>query len=145
MAMTYVACKKCYSTNRIDLEKAKESTPVCAKCGGRLPFHDFVSDADGHSLKALIKGSPLPVIVDFWASWCGPCRAFAPTFKQAAKKYAGKAVFVKFDTQAHQAAAGQYSIKGIPAILAFKKGREVARKAGAMPLPMFSQWIDSLL
>jgi thioredoxin 2 len=142
MAFTYSACSSCAQVNRFSVEKAEEATPTCGKCGAQLHYHGGISELTGAALKALVRKSPVPVIADFWAAWCGPCRMFAPTFEQASKRLAGQAVFVKVNTEEDPSISHDYMIRGVPTLLAFEGGREKTRASGALPLPQFLQWIS---
>ena len=89
-----------------------------------------------------IKGD-LPLLVDVWAEWCGPCKAFAPVFEQAASQLAGKCRLAKLDSEANQQLAGQLGIRSIPSLILFKNGQEVARQSGALPLQQLTAWLRS--
>lgn len=140
---TYVVCDKCQRLNRVRVETDK--TPVCGECKAELPIHGAVVDGSDRSLPTLIRKSSLPVIVDVWAPWCAPCRAFAPTFEEFSTRYAGKAVFVKLNSETNQQSAGSLGIRSIPSIIVFKNGSEVTRQSGAIPRDRFSQWLDQFI
>lgn len=140
MSQTYAVCEKCGQTNRVNLNTDK--LPVCGSCKTELRVHGAVVEGSDRSLQTLIKKSPLPVVIDVWAPWCGPCRAFAPTFESLSQQYAGKAVFVKLNSDANQQIASKLGIRGIPTVLVFKNGNEVTRQSGAMPQEQFSRWLD---
>lgn len=142
MAFTYSPCQNCHTVNRVPVEKSKEKTPVCSKCKGDLSLHGAVNLVDGKGLESLIAHSELPVIVDFWAEWCPPCRMFGPIFEQGADKMAGRVVFAKMDTEHNQAMAAQLGIRSIPTMILFHQGQEVMRQSGAMPLPPFLSWLE---
>ncbi|AKH18708.1 hypothetical protein NX02_p0335 (plasmid) [Sphingomonas sanxanigenens DSM 19645 = NX02] len=89
-----------------------------------------------------MRNSDLPVIVDFWAAWCGPCRAMAPIFEQAARSLEPKARFIKVDVDANPDIASEYGVQGIPALLAFKNGNVVARQAGVTDLGTLRGWAE---
>jgi thioredoxin 2 len=138
---TVAACPKCLKLNRIDLARAKTRRPVCGACQTEFDFHEGVLNVGTEQLRALIKGSPLPVIVDFWAPWCAPCRAFAPTFTQVAQEEAGRATFVKLNTEADAIASQAFGIRGIPTLAVFRQGQELERQAGAFPYQAFKAWV----
>ena len=95
------------------------------------------------TLEALLAGSEQPVVVDFWAPWCGPCRAMAPVFEQVAGKLGGKVRFVKVNTDAEQALAARHGIRAIPTLVLFRGGVEVKRASGVMDAGALAQWIQS--
>jgi thioredoxin 2 len=140
--VSYAACPKCRKLNKISISRTKTAKPVCGACQNEIDFHDGLLNANSSQLLATIRNSPLPVIVDFWAPWCGPCRMFAPTFSKVAGDLAGKAVFVKLNTEDDPQAAHTFGIRGIPAIAFFKNGTEIDRLAGAVPYENFRNWIN---
>jgi thioredoxin 2 len=137
---TYAVCEKCGQMNRVEVNPSKAA--VCGSCKAELPLHEAVVNGSDRSFGKLIAKSPLPVVVDVWAQWCGPCRAFAPTFKDASDKFAGRVVFVKLDSEKNQQTASQLGIRSIPTVMIFKNGVEVTRQSGAMPSEQFGQWLE---
>jgi thioredoxin 2 len=133
-------CGSCGATNRFDVAKSDQA--VCGRCKAGLPVHDGVVDVDASSLQKLIAASDVPVVVDFWAPWCAPCRSFAPTFQNAAKKHSGKAIFAKLNTQADPAGGEAHQVRGIPTLISFRGGKEQARISGALPAASFDQWLQ---
>ena len=139
MEKTYCVCENCGQMNRVELNSGKAA--VCGACKAKLPVHGALIDGTDKSFAKLIAKSPLPVVVDVWAQWCGPCRSFAPTFKEASEMFAGKIVFVKLDSEKNQQSAGRLSIRSIPTVLVFKNGVEVTRQSGAMSSEQFGHWL----
>jgi thioredoxin 2 len=92
-----------------------------------------------------IEGAEVPVLVDFYADWCGPCKIMAPAVDDIAKTYQGRALVAKLDTDRAQRTAGAYNIRGIPTTIVFKNGKEIARQTGAVPKPMLTQMMDAAL
>ncbi len=141
---TFSYCLKCNGINKISLDKVKDQAPVCGTCKTPLKMHSLVTEVDSLGLSKMIQKSDLPVVVDFWAPWCGPCKMFAPTFEAASKIYGGKIVFIKINTQDHPQASEQFNIRGIPSLLVFKNGKEFARESGAFPLEHFKNWLQQM-
>lgn len=141
---TFASCPKCLKLNKISLAKAKALSPVCGACGAAIDFHDGVLNASTQQLQKLIEKSPQPVIVDFWAPWCAPCRSFAPTFSRVAQEGAGQAVFVKVNTEENMHASQAFQVRGIPTIAVFRGGVEVDRLGGALPYEHFKHWVAQL-
>lgn len=144
MLHSFTSCASCGAFNRFR-DAGQGKTPVCGKCKTALSYHNGVTIVDGRSLETLVKKSPIPVFVDFWAEWCGPCRFFAPVFESVAQKQFGRAVFAKVDTEGSPAASERHRITAIPTLVAFKDGVEVRRQQGALPEAAFQQFVDSLL
>jgi thioredoxin 2 len=138
---TYTVCPQCHAVNKVATEKITAAQAVCGKCQGQLSFHQLVSETDEIGLMKVIEKSALPVVVDFWAPWCGPCRGFAPTFEAVSKISEGKLVFIKLNTENFPNVSQKFNIRGIPTLMVFKNGKEFARESGAFPLETFKKWV----
>ena len=143
MALTYALCEKCHQMNRVKL--GSDKVPVCGACKAPLPIHGAIVTGNDSSFQALINKSPLPIVVDVWAPWCGPCRAFAPTFEDFSVLCAGKIIFLKLNSDENQQTSGRLGIRGIPTIIIFNDGAEVTRQSGAIPREQFGYWLDQYL
>lgn len=136
----HVVCPNCDGVNRLPRARLAER-PKCGRCREALFSGEPVAlDADRFARH--VARSDLPLIVDFWAAWCGPCRAMAPIFARAAGELEPWARFVKVDVDANPGLAAQYKVQGIPALFAFKGGRVAAQQAGLADLNLLRGWVD---
>lgn len=138
-----IVCPHCGGLNRVEDQRLTQH-PTCGKCKNALFTGQPVEMTGDQFMRALNK-SDQPLVVDFWAPWCGPCKLFAPTFSKAAMTWEPQARFVKINTENEQAVAAQFGIRSIPTLAIFKNGKELARQSGAMQTGQFDQWIQSVL
>jgi thioredoxin 2 len=138
MADETLTCLECGQLNKV-LGDRLASGPKCGTCGAKLMPAKAV-EIDLKTLEKAAKKDSVPLVVDFWAPWCGPCRMMAPEFSKAAGELSGKARLVKLNTEDHQTAGMKYGIRGIPTMIQFRKGREIKRQSGAMQAPAIIGW-----
>lgn len=135
-----IPCPHCNGLNRIPAERLGDQ-PKCGRCKQAV-FLSKPFDLTQGDYASQIKGD-LPLLVDVWAEWCGPCKSFAPIFEQAAAELAGRCRLAKLDSEANQQLSGQLGIRSIPSLILFRDGKEVARQSGAFPLQQLLGWLKS--
>jgi len=135
------ACPRCHRRVRVPAARLADD-PHCPACKISL-FPGVPVELDDDGFDAYVGNSGLPVLVDFWAPWCGPCQSFAPVIAQAAAELSESVLVAKVNTDAAQALAGRFAIRSIPTVALFRGGREIARQSGAMSPAQLRQWLRS--
>ncbi len=138
---THIVCTHCGGINRIPSARLGDG-PRCGKCKTPL-FQSQPAELSGAMFNRIITKNDLPVLVDFWAPWCGPCKMMAPAFAEAAAQLEPGVRLVKVNTEQEQAIAGQLGIRSIPTLALFRNGREIARQPGAMGASDIIRWTRS--
>ena len=136
-------CPSCSGLNNVPEAKLTDN-PKCGKCINPIYTAQPINMTGVQLTRAIEKTDEL-LVVDFWATWCGPCQQFAPTFKQVAAQLEPKARFIKIETEAEQAISAKYSIRSIPTLAIFKNGKEVDRVSGALSATDFTNWVNQHL
>ena len=134
-------CTHCGGLNNIPSNKLSNN-PTCGKCQNPLYQGEPISMNGAQLTRAIEKTDEL-LVVDFWATWCGPCQQFAPTFKQAASQLEPNARFIKIETEAEQTISAKYSIRSIPTLVMFKNGQEIDRVSGDLSIKDLTHWIKN--
>jgi len=138
-----LVCPQCSTINQFASARLGDQ-PTCAQCKSAL-MQGVPVAVNSESLNRHIQQSGVPVLVDFWAPWCGPCKSFAPIYSNFARNAEPKLRLLKIDTEANQAAAAQYGIRSIPTLMLFMGGKELARVSGAMNETQLQQWVSQQL
>jgi thioredoxin 2 len=129
-----IRCPACGAENRVPEEKlAQGLEPVCGRCKTRLSVGNTPLTVTDATFSAEVERSPVPILVDMWAPWCGPCRVLAPVIEQLAEEMAGRVRIAKLNVDENPATAERFNVRGIPALLVFKAGREIDRMVGVQP------------
>jgi len=132
-----MACPDCHTLNRVPEEKLGQGR--CGRCKAALFHCKPINLAEAHFAQHV--RAELPLVVDFWAQWCAPCKMFAPVFEQATTELEPRVQLAKVDTEQAQQLAAQYGIRSIPTLALFRQGRELDRVSGALPKEQFLQWV----
>jgi len=138
-----VACVFCDTLNRVDLSRI-DDRPKCGECGKPMLLDRPIRVTD-NDLERVVAETTVPVLVDFYADWCGPCKAMAPVLDEVARDRKGEVLVGKLDTDRNPTMAVRYGIRGIPTLIVFREGREVARQTGAIPRQRLDALIDEAM
>ncbi|UPU42921.1 MULTISPECIES: thioredoxin [Rhodococcus] len=140
MGSEKVKCPNCGKTNNIPA--AGEGKPRCGNCHEPLPWIAAAGDGD---FAEIVEKSSVPVLVDLWATWCGPCRMVSPALEQLAREHAGQIKLVKVDVDAAPRTAERFTVRAVPTLLVMDRGEVLARQSGAAPVPQLRTWLDQAL
>jgi thioredoxin 2 len=143
MTALHIVCSHCGGINRVPSERLTEK-PSCGKCH-KVVLDGKPTNLGSQNFDRFITKNDLPVVVDFWADWCGPCKMMAPIFTQVASQMATEVRLAKVDTEKAQDISARYNIRSIPTIILFKNGKEIDRLAGALDQSGLTRWIKSQL
>jgi thioredoxin 2 len=136
-----VVCPHCHTTNRVQSARLAAGG-ICGKCKQAL-FTAHALELDAASFERHVAATDIPLVVDFWAPWCAPCRMMAPQFEKAAAELEPQVRLAKLNTEAEQEIAARYGIRSIPTLVVFRRGKELARESGAMDGGSLIRWVRS--
>jgi thioredoxin 2 len=138
-----LSCSNCGATNRVPLDKLQPGrAPVCGRCKTPLPPDSAPAVVTDGTFSEQVERSPLPVLVDFWAPWCGPCRILSPVVEELAAEFAGRLRVAKMNVDDNPATASRFDVRGIPALILFRGGKEAGRQVGAQPKSELKRWLE---
>ena len=138
----FITCHHCFAKNRIPAERL-DAAPKCGKC--KQPVLEAAPiELNDNNFFRFIQNNDLPIVVDFWASWCGPCQTMAPIFDKVSRQVAPNFRFAKVNTETAQQVAAHFQIRSIPTLMMFKQGQVVKNQAGAMMEPQLTSWLNSI-
>lgn len=140
--MNYFVCSSCHSLNRVPDDKLGSGQGKCGRCGSALAEQNKPTHVNDTDLEKIVRLSPVPVLVDFYADWCGPCRSLSPILEQLASRKAGKLLVVKVDTDRDQRFARDLNVSGIPAVFLFKGGQVVNQATGTRPMSFWEGFVQ---
>ena len=138
----HIVCNHCHAVNRLMSDKL-EALSRCGKCKQALLVGDIVALTQD-SFDKYVVNNDLPVVVDFWAPWCGPCKVMGPNFEKVATELKTKFRFAKVNTEEQQSLAARFAIRSIPTLAVYRNGREVSRQSGAMDAGTLKRWVESV-
>ena len=145
MSSRYTLCSKCGSLNKLPTKILSTQNPKCGHCKEKILHQKSVFEVNESTLANAISHCPLPILVDCWAEWCGPCKSFAPVFENFALETLEKCLCVKLDTETNQNFSARQGIRSIPTIILYKDGKEIGRQAGAMSKIQLQTWLTKSL
>jgi thioredoxin 2 len=137
-----ISCPHCHKQNRFPIDRIAQD-PLCGAC--KKSLLSLPIELNQSNFAEVTGQNQLPVLLDFWAPWCGPCTQFAPTFASTAQRFANQLVFAKVNTEAEQALGSQFQIRSIPTLAVFKGGKELDRLSGALRPPELEQYVNTIL